>query len=111
MKLIRKQADTDTAAAGHGTGATGILSAPMDRRAFLRRSGLAAGAGALGAAGAGAEHDAPGRGPGRGPHAPARCGHGDPPLGVYPLLGGLWRDGRGAKRRLDRPGTGLRLAV
>jgi len=47
MKLIRKQASTDTEGA---KGVSGILSAPMDRRAFLRRSGLTAGAGALGAA-------------------------------------------------------------
>jgi formate dehydrogenase major subunit len=50
MKLIRKHTSTDSHAAPAARGVLGILSTPMDRRAFLRRSGLTAGAGALVAA-------------------------------------------------------------
>jgi len=49
MKLIRKQSAGGEGAARHG-GILGVLDSPMDRRTFLRRSGLTAGAAAVGAA-------------------------------------------------------------
>ncbi|PWG62222.1 formate dehydrogenase subunit alpha [Sediminicurvatus halobius] len=49
MKLIRKQSAGGEGAARRG-GIFGVLDSPMDRRTFLRRSGLTAGAAAVGAA-------------------------------------------------------------
>ena len=74
----------------------------MDRRAFLRRSGLAAGG--LAAVGT---LSARGGAQGRGPHH-AGHGDGDQEERLHPLLRRLHGHGRGAERGLGRPGALLR---
>ena len=75
----------------------------LDRRTFLRRSGLVAGAlAALGALPLGSVRKAE-AGP---PPARRRRGH-DPQEHLHALLGRLHRHGRSVERRVDRPGAGL----
>ena len=75
----------------------------LDRRAFLRNSGLAIGGLAAVSAMAGGRvqkaEAAGGRGRRQGRHQE---------VGVHALLGRLHDHGRGAERRVDRPGAGLR---
>ena len=81
--------------------AAGLAHGVLDRRTFLRRSGLAAGAGAaiglmplgLGAQGACRAED-------------RRRTDGNQKEHLHALLGRLHRHGRSAERRLGRPGAG-----
>ena len=78
----------------------------LDRRTFLRRSGLAAGGlAALGALPLGSVRKAE-AGP---PPAARRRGH-HPQEHLHALLGRLHRDGRSVERRVGRPGAGLGFA-
>ena len=79
-------------------------STGSDRRTFLKRSGLAAGAlAALGNLPLGGVRKAE-AGP---PPPPGARGH-DPQEYLHPLLGRLFGDRQGRERRVDRPGAGLR---
>ena len=77
----------------------------VDRRAFLRNSGLAIGGlAAVSAIAGGRVREARGRGA----HRRRQDRHQE--VRVHALLGRLHHHGRGAERRVDRPGAGLRLA-
>ena len=80
-------------------------TATLNRRDFLRRSGLAAGGlAALGTLRARLDPAGQGRSA-----AGARRGGRDPQEHLHPLLGRLHGDRRGRERRVDRPGAGLGL--
>ncbi len=82
--------------------AAGLASGVLDRRTFLRRSGLTAG-GTVGARIAAARQ----RAQGRSRPAGHRRGHGAAQEHLHALLGRLHRDRRSAERRVGRPGAGL----
>ena len=87
--------------------AAGLPSQPdssLDRRSFLRRSGLVAG----GLATLGALPLTSLRKADAGPPPPAGATGHDPQEPLHPLLGRLLGHRRGRERRVDRPGAGLR---
>ena len=75
----------------------------LDRRSFLRRSGLAAG----GLAALGTLPLSGIRKAAAGPPPPPGATIGGPQERLHPLLGRLHGNCRGCERRLDRPGAGL----
>ena len=99
--LIARKANAKRVAAGWWRPLPGQSGGGMDRRAFLRRSGLTAGSlAALGTLPLGGIRKAEAAGPRAGQrHHPAEH--------VHPLFGRLYRDGRSGERRLGRAGARL----
>ncbi len=102
IKRTERQARRGTLAAA----LPGQTEAGLDRRSFLRRSGLVAGG--LAALGTLAAHQRP-QGASRTAGQPGAHGH-HPQEHLHALLGRLHGDRRSVERRLDRPGARLGIA-